>query len=78
MQLNILKDKMKFRLERPNKIILLIYFHCYRVQYTILEGKPYVSGLANYQDSIEDGLFWFIYRKPLSSNDDPVLVEDSK
>lgn len=48
------------------------------MQYTVSEGKPYVTGLANFQDDTEDGSFWFIYKKPLSSTGNPTPVEESK
>lgn len=58
---------------------LPLYDICYfRVQYSVSDGKPYVIGLANFQDDTDDGKFWFIYTKPLASTENPKLVEQSK
>ncbi|CAL1301247.1 unnamed protein product [Larinioides sclopetarius] len=48
-----------------------------KVQYNVVDGKPYVSALNGKEDDPEMGLFWFVYLKILSSDRDLMLVEES-
>ncbi|GBN42949.1 hypothetical protein AVEN_13669-1 [Araneus ventricosus] len=48
-----------------------------KIQYNVVDGKPYVSALNGKEDDPEMGLFWFVYLKTLSSDKDPKIVEES-
>ncbi|CAL1298596.1 unnamed protein product [Larinioides sclopetarius] len=48
-----------------------------KVEYNVVDGKPYVSALNGKEDDLEMGMFWFIYLKTLSSDKDPKIVEES-
>ncbi|CAL1300600.1 unnamed protein product [Larinioides sclopetarius] len=48
-----------------------------KVEYNVVEGKPYVSALNGKEDDPEMGMFWFIYRKTFNSDKDPKIVEES-
>ncbi|CAL1301241.1 unnamed protein product [Larinioides sclopetarius] len=48
-----------------------------KVQYNVVDGKPYVSALNGKEDDPEMGMFWFLHLKFLSSEKNPKLVEES-
>ncbi|CAL1302032.1 unnamed protein product [Larinioides sclopetarius] len=47
-----------------------------KVEYNVVEGKPYVSALNGKEDDPEMGMFWFIYRKTFNSDKDLKNVEE--
>ena len=50
---------------------------CYRVEYNVVEGKPFVSSVMGIQDDVETGFYWFTYlRRP--NSEEATLVEDSE
>ncbi|GBM63912.1 hypothetical protein AVEN_10299-1 [Araneus ventricosus] len=48
-----------------------------KVEYNVVDGKPYVAALNGKEDDPEMGMFWFVYLKTLSSDKDPKIVEES-
>ncbi|GBN22680.1 hypothetical protein AVEN_127047-1 [Araneus ventricosus] len=48
-----------------------------KVEYNVVDGKPYVASLNGKEDDPEMGIFWFVYLKTLSSYKEPKLVEES-
>ncbi|CAL1300613.1 unnamed protein product [Larinioides sclopetarius] len=48
-----------------------------KVEYNVVDGKPYVSALNGKEDDPEMGMFWFIYRKTFNSDKDPKIVKGS-
>ncbi|GBN43191.1 hypothetical protein AVEN_66997-1 [Araneus ventricosus] len=49
-----------------------------KVEYNVVDRKPYVAALNGKEDDPEMGMFWFVYLKPLNSDEEPKLVEESK
>ncbi|KAF8778920.1 Cobalamin binding intrinsic factor like protein [Argiope bruennichi] len=47
------------------------------VEYYVVDGKPYVAAFNGTEDDPEMEMFWFIYLKTLSSDEDPKIVEES-
>ncbi|GBM79306.1 Low-density lipoprotein receptor-related protein 2 [Araneus ventricosus] len=48
-----------------------------RVEYNVVDGKPYVTSLNGMQDDPEMGTYWFVYQKSLKSDDAAKIVEQS-
>ncbi|CAL1300610.1 unnamed protein product [Larinioides sclopetarius] len=48
-----------------------------KVEYNVVDGKPYVAVLNGKEDDSEMGMFWFIYLKTLRSDEDPKIVKES-
>ncbi|GBN25858.1 Low-density lipoprotein receptor-related protein 2 [Araneus ventricosus] len=48
-----------------------------KVEYNVVDGKPYVAALNGKEDDSEMGMFWFVYLKTLSSDKEPKLMEES-
>ncbi|GBM72262.1 hypothetical protein AVEN_46964-1 [Araneus ventricosus] len=48
-----------------------------KVEYNVMDGKPYVAALNGKEDDPEMGMFWFVYLKTQSSDEDPKIVEES-
>ncbi|GBM72273.1 hypothetical protein AVEN_46971-1 [Araneus ventricosus] len=48
-----------------------------KVEYNVVDGKPYVAACNGKEDDPEMGMFWFVYLKTLSSYNEPKLVEES-
>ncbi|GBM70875.1 hypothetical protein AVEN_76825-1 [Araneus ventricosus] len=48
-----------------------------KIEYNVVDGKPYVAALNGKEDDPEMGMFWFVYLKTLSSDKDPKIVEES-
>ncbi|GBN54106.1 hypothetical protein AVEN_69437-1 [Araneus ventricosus] len=49
-----------------------------RVEYNVVDGKPYVRALNGIEDDPEMGTYWFVYQKSLKSDDAAKIVEQSK
>ncbi|GBM79308.1 hypothetical protein AVEN_92060-1 [Araneus ventricosus] len=48
-----------------------------KIEYNVVDGKPYVAALDGKEDDPEMGMFWFVYLKTVSSDKDPKIVEES-
>ncbi|GFX36995.1 uncharacterized protein TNCV_1174951 [Trichonephila clavipes] len=48
-----------------------------KVEYNVMEGKPYVMALAGLEDDPETGTFWFLYVKTINSDEEPQIIEQS-
>ncbi|GBN21920.1 hypothetical protein AVEN_42430-1 [Araneus ventricosus] len=48
-----------------------------KVEYNVVDRKPYVAALNGKEDDPEMGMFWFVYLKPLNSDEEPKFVEES-
>ncbi|CAL1300609.1 unnamed protein product [Larinioides sclopetarius] len=48
-----------------------------KVEYNVVDGKPYVAALNEKEDDPELGMFWFVYLKTLNSDKDPKVVSKS-
>ncbi|GBM79295.1 hypothetical protein AVEN_92052-1 [Araneus ventricosus] len=48
-----------------------------KIEYNVVDGKPYVAALNGKEDDPEMGMFWFVYLKTVSSDKDPKIVEES-
>ncbi|GBN90364.1 hypothetical protein AVEN_39435-1, partial [Araneus ventricosus] len=48
-----------------------------KIEYNVVDGKPYVAALNGKEDDPEMGMFWFVYLKTLSSDKHPKIVEES-
>ncbi|GBM72256.1 hypothetical protein AVEN_46959-1, partial [Araneus ventricosus] len=46
-------------------------------EYNVVDRKPYVAALNGKEDDPEMGMFWFVYLKPLNSDEEPKFVEES-
>ncbi|GFU15588.1 gastric intrinsic factor, partial [Nephila pilipes] len=49
-----------------------------KVEYSVVEGKPFVISLGGIEDDPETGTFWFVHLRTLNSDGEPELVEQSK
>ncbi|GFQ65559.1 gastric intrinsic factor, partial [Trichonephila clavata] len=48
-----------------------------KVEYNVVDGKPFVTSLGGIQDDPERGTFWFLHLKSLNSDNEPELLEQS-
>ncbi|KAF8778930.1 Cobalamin binding intrinsic factor like protein [Argiope bruennichi] len=48
-----------------------------RVEYNVVDGKPYVAAVNGKEDDPEMGTFWFIFLKNSNSDEDPKMIEES-
>ncbi|GBM70876.1 Putative vitellogenin receptor [Araneus ventricosus] len=48
-----------------------------KMEYNVVDGKPYVAALNGKDDDPEMGMFWFVYLKTPNSDKDPKMVEES-
>ncbi|GFS30252.1 gastric intrinsic factor [Trichonephila inaurata madagascariensis] len=48
-----------------------------KVQYNVVEGKPFVTSLGGIEDDPERGTFWFIHLRNLNKDGEPELMEQS-
>ncbi|GBN38110.1 hypothetical protein AVEN_100186-1 [Araneus ventricosus] len=48
-----------------------------KVEYNVVDSKPYVAAFNGKEDDPEMGMFWFVYLKTLSSDKGPKLIEES-
>ncbi|GBM72269.1 hypothetical protein AVEN_46968-2 [Araneus ventricosus] len=48
-----------------------------KVEYNVVKLKPYVAALNGKEDDPEMGMFWFVYLKPINSEEEPKVVEKS-
>ncbi|CAL1298597.1 unnamed protein product [Larinioides sclopetarius] len=48
-----------------------------KVDYNVVDGKPYVSALNGKEDDPEMGTYWFVFLKTSNSDKDPKSVEES-
>ncbi|GBN38946.1 hypothetical protein AVEN_215616-1, partial [Araneus ventricosus] len=48
-----------------------------KVEYNVVDDKPYVAALNGKEDDPEMGMFWFVYLKSPNSDKDPKMVEES-
>ncbi|GBO36140.1 hypothetical protein AVEN_64552-1 [Araneus ventricosus] len=48
-----------------------------QVEYNVVKFKPYVAALNGKEDDPEMGMFWFVYLKPINSEEEPKVVEKS-
>ncbi|GFS87093.1 low-density lipoprotein receptor-related protein 1 [Nephila pilipes] len=46
-----------------------------KVEYSVVEGKPFVTALGGLQDDPETGTFWFVHLRTLNSDKQPELIE---
>ncbi|GFU46350.1 gastric intrinsic factor, partial [Nephila pilipes] len=46
-----------------------------KVEYSVVEGKPFVISLGGIEDDPETGTFWFVHLRALNSDGEPELVE---
>ncbi|CAL1298595.1 unnamed protein product [Larinioides sclopetarius] len=48
-----------------------------KVDYNVVDGKPYVAALNGKEDDPEMGTYWFVFLKTSNSDKDPKSVEES-
>ncbi|GFT46129.1 gastric intrinsic factor [Trichonephila clavipes] len=48
-----------------------------KVEYNVVEGKPFVTSLGGIEDDPERGTFWFIHLRNLNKEGQPELMEQS-
>ncbi|GFT43410.1 uncharacterized protein NPIL_405961 [Nephila pilipes] len=48
-----------------------------RVEYIVVEGKPFVTSLGGLEDNPETGTLWFVHLRPLKSDGQTELMEQS-
>ncbi|GFY52102.1 gastric intrinsic factor [Trichonephila inaurata madagascariensis] len=48
-----------------------------KVEYNVVEGKPFVTSLGGIEDDPEKGTFWFVHLRNLNSDNEPELIEQS-
>ncbi|GFQ68569.1 gastric intrinsic factor, partial [Trichonephila clavata] len=48
-----------------------------KVEYNVVDGKPFVTSLGGVEDDPERGTFWFVHLKNLNSDGEPELMEQS-
>ncbi|GFS66676.1 gastric intrinsic factor [Trichonephila inaurata madagascariensis] len=48
-----------------------------KVEYNVVEGKPFVTSLGGIEDDPERGTFWFIYLRNLNADGEAVLKEQN-
>ncbi|GFU23433.1 gastric intrinsic factor [Trichonephila clavipes] len=48
-----------------------------KVEYNVVEGKPFVTSLGGIEDDPERGTFWFIHLRNLNADAEPELREQS-
>ncbi|GFX24916.1 low-density lipoprotein receptor-related protein 1, partial [Trichonephila clavipes] len=48
-----------------------------KVEYNVVEGKPFVTSLGGIEDDPERGIFWFIHLKNPNTDGEPELLEQS-
>ncbi|GFR27223.1 gastric intrinsic factor [Trichonephila clavata] len=48
-----------------------------KVEYNVVEGKPFVTSVSGIEDDPERGTFWFVHFKNLNSEGEPKLMEQS-
>ncbi|GFY74318.1 uncharacterized protein TNIN_128041 [Trichonephila inaurata madagascariensis] len=48
-----------------------------KVEYNVVEGKPFVTSLGGIEDDPERGTFWFVHLKNLNWDGEPELMEQS-
>ncbi|PRD22546.1 UNVERIFIED_CONTAM: Gastric intrinsic factor [Trichonephila clavipes] len=49
-----------------------------KVEYNVVDGKPFVTSLGGIEDDPEKGIFWFVHLRSLNSDNEPELMEQSK
>ncbi|GFX36189.1 gastric intrinsic factor [Trichonephila clavipes] len=49
-----------------------------KVEYNVVEGKPFVTSLGGIEDDPERGTFWFVHLRNISANEEPKLIQQSK
>ncbi|GFY72800.1 gastric intrinsic factor [Trichonephila inaurata madagascariensis] len=48
-----------------------------KVEYNVVEGKPFVTSLGGIEDDPERGIFWFVHLRNVSSDGEPELLQQS-
>ncbi|GFR19128.1 low-density lipoprotein receptor-related protein 2 [Trichonephila clavata] len=48
-----------------------------KVEYNVMEGKPFVTSLAGLEDDSETGMFWFLHVKTINSDEELQIIEQS-
>ncbi|GFY77785.1 sortilin-related receptor [Trichonephila inaurata madagascariensis] len=48
-----------------------------KVEYNVMEGKPFVTSLAGLEDDPETGTFWFLHVKTMNSDEETQIIEQS-
>ncbi|GFQ79330.1 gastric intrinsic factor [Trichonephila clavata] len=48
-----------------------------KVEYNVVEGKPFVTSVGGIEDDPERGTFWFVHLRNLDSDNEPELLEQS-
>ncbi|XP_055945170.1 cobalamin binding intrinsic factor-like isoform X2 [Argiope bruennichi] len=46
-----------------------------RVEYNVIDGKPYVAAMSGKEDDPEMDMYWFTYLKARNSDEDPKIVD---
>ncbi|GFQ82987.1 gastric intrinsic factor [Trichonephila clavata] len=49
----------------------------HKVEYNVVEGKPFITSVGGIEDDPERGTFWFVHLRDLNSDEEPELMEQS-